>query len=143
MKATIPLLLLTMLATTAHGAETKPALDPSEAKALEKALEGGEPVSCVDIRNGTNLRALGDHTLVYRVSRTLIYRNDLIGTCYGLRMGDALVMNINGSQYCRGDIAKAVDLHSGNLSGTCALGDFVPYRAAAADKSGKAGSGGR
>jgi hypothetical protein len=140
MKATIPLLLLTMLATGAQAAETRPALDPAEARQLARELDGkqaGKPVTCVSTMNGNNLRALGDHVLIYRVGRKLVYRNDLLGTCHGLRRGDTLVMHIQGSQYCRGDIAHVINPYSGSWTGSCALGDFVPYRAAEAEKAAK------
>jgi hypothetical protein len=131
MKLTVPALLLLAFAASASAkAPQAEKLDPSEAKELAHALDGkvaGKPVTCVSTFRGNNLHAIGDHTLVYRVSKKLTYRNDLQGACHGLRFGDALVLRVTGDQYCRGDIAHAVNLPSGSLSGTCALGDFVPY----------------
>ncbi len=85
---------------------------PQEAKELAHALDGkvaGKPVACVSSFRGNNLHAIGDHTLVYRVSKKLTYRNDLQGACHGLRFGDTLVLKVSGDQYCRGDIAHAVE----------------------------------
>jgi hypothetical protein len=131
MKPTVPVLLLLALAVGASAkAPQAENLDPKEAKELAAALEGkvaGKPVTCVSTFRGNNMRAVGDHTLVYRVSKKLTYRNDLQGACHGLRFGDTLVLKVWGDQYCRGDIAHAVNLPSGALTGTCALGDFVPY----------------
>ncbi|MBO9579753.1 MAG: hypothetical protein J7498_02575 [Sphingobium sp.] len=136
MLRTMSALLLAGLAATASAKTAEPAkLDAGEAKELARALDGkvaGKPVSCVSTFRGENLRAIGDHTLVYRVSKKLIYRNDLQGTCHGLRFGDTLVLKVFGNQYCRGDIAHAVHLPTGTMSGTCALGDFVPYTSGAA-----------
>lgn len=131
MKLTVPALLLLALAVGASAKTPQPAqLDPKEAKELASALDGkvaGKPVTCVSTFRGNNLHAIGDHTLVYRISKKLTYRNDLQGSCHGLRFGDALVLKVWGDQYCRGDIAHAVNLQSGTLNGTCVLGDFVPY----------------
>jgi hypothetical protein len=129
-----------LLAALAAGASAKAAdepvkLDPKEAKELAAALDGkvaGKPVSCVSVNRGTNLHAVGDHTLIYRVSKKLVYRNDLVGTCNGLSFGDTLVLKVFGDQYCRGDIAHVVNLPAGSLTGSCSLGDFVPYEAAGA-----------
>lgn len=128
--------LALLLGACATGPAQEVRLDPREARELARALEGkvpGDPVSCVSTLSGVNLRAIGDHTLVYRVNRNLTYRNDLVGACTGLRFGDTLVLQVQGSQYCRGDIAQVVNLTSGSLSGSCALGDFIPYRPAAAE----------
>ena len=136
MTKTMSALLLAMLVATASAkSEETPKLDAGEARDLAKALDGkvaGKPVSCVSTFRGENLRAVGDHVLIYRVSKKLTYRNDLQGACHGLRFGDTLVLRVWGDQYCRGDIAHVVHLPTGSLSGTCALGDFVPYTSAAA-----------
>ncbi|HEY1125190.1 MAG TPA: DUF6491 family protein [Sphingobium sp.] len=136
MMRTMSGLILAALAATASAKTDEPVkLDPREARDLAKALDGkvaGKPVSCVSTFRGENLRAVGDHTLVYRVSKKLVYRNDLQGVCHGLSFGDALVLRVWGNEYCRGDIAHSVNLTSGSLSGTCALGDFVPYTSGAA-----------
>lgn len=136
MKATIPALLLAAVAVSASAKAPEPVkLDPDEAKALAKALDGkgaGKPVDCVSSIMGDRLRAVGDHTLIYKVNKQLTYRNDLVGTCHGLSFGDTLVLKVFGSQYCRGDIARVVNLTNGTLTGSCSLGDFVPYSAPAA-----------
>jgi hypothetical protein len=145
MKATfiIPL-LAAMAAPSAAKSETPkpdtPRLDSAEERELAQLLDGkvaGKPVSCVDATQGHNLQALGDHVLVYKVSKKLVYRNDLLGACTGLRFGDTLVMHVFGSEYCRGDIARVVNLTTGSWTGSCALGEFVPYRTPEADTPGK------
>ena len=135
MKATLATLTLLMLGACATGPEPRAQLDPREEKELAEALKGkvaGTPISCVTNRSSANLHAIGDQTLIYRVSKNLTYRNDLIGRCPGLGRGDTLVMQVWGDQYCRGDLAHAVDLFSGIPGGSCALGDFVPYTTAPA-----------
>lgn len=135
MKAMIPALLLIAFAACGNGPTYKERIEQRDAKELAKALEGkvaGKPVSCVPIQSSANLTPVGDNILVYRVSKKLTYRNDLRGSCFGLRRGDTLVMQVWGSQYCRGDMAHTVDLVSGIRGGTCSLGEFVPYTTAPA-----------
>lgn len=131
MKTLYPALMLLALAGCATGkAPPQAALSAKEQAELTKVLDGkvaGKPQTCVSAVNGRNLRAIGDTTLVYQVSKNLVYKNDLLGRCSGLSWGDTLVLNLQTNQYCRGDIARVVNLQSGMLSGSCALGDFVPY----------------
>jgi len=134
MKTIILALGLATLAACTQGAPAEPQLGVREAKALDRLLAGkvaGTPVSCISSFDGSRLQVLGDNTLVYKASKTLVYRNTLQGACRGLAQGDTLVMNrLISSQYCRGDIAHVVNLPSGAMSGSCALGDFVPYKTA-------------
>ncbi|MBN8830086.1 MAG: hypothetical protein J0G94_05520 [Sphingomonadales bacterium] len=131
MKRTILAVGLLALAGCATGPRTEPKLGAREAEQLEKALAGkvpGKPVSCITSYDPSKLEVVGDHTLLYRVNKDLIYRNNLEGGCSGLSMGSALVMNrVLATQYCRGDIARAVDLQTRATTGSCALGDFIPY----------------
>jgi hypothetical protein len=122
--------MLLALAGCATGDIKPQPLSPKEQADLTKVLDGkiaGKPVNCVSSINGRNLRAIGDSTLVYQVNRNVVYKNELLGRCTGLSWGDTLVLNVRNSQYCRGDIARVVNLQSGMMSGSCALGDFVPY----------------
>jgi hypothetical protein len=132
MKAAIPILMTVLLVGCTSGPVPELKLTGREQADLDKVLAGkvaGTPVSCVSAFGvGANLRAISDDVLVYEVSRKLAYKNRLIGSCTGLSRGDTLVLNLHGSQYCRGDIARAVSLPSGFSGGSCSLGDFVPYR---------------
>ncbi len=123
--------LLPLAGCAQQANDSPPQLGIKEAKDLAKALDGkvaGDPVSCIPAWHSNELRALGDNTLVVKVNRNLVYRNTLSNACRGLAQGDTLVMTLHSSQYCRGDIARVVNLPSGMMSGTCALGDWVPYR---------------
>ena len=134
MKTIILALGLAALAGCTQGPPAEPQLGVREAKRLDKLLAGkvaGEPVSCISSFDSSRLEVLGDNTLAYRANKNLVYRNTLQGACRGLAQGDTLVMNrLISSQYCRGDIAHVVNLPSGAMSGSCALGDFVPYKTA-------------
>ncbi|MFT3965116.1 MAG: hypothetical protein QM690_04455 [Sphingobium sp.] len=108
-------------------------LTPKQAQALAKALDGkeaGKPVGCVPINAGSSggLTPISDEILIYRVSRDLVYRNDLNGRCSGIANGSTLVLQPTTGQYCRNDIAHVVDLTTGMRGPSCALGDFIPYR---------------
>lgn len=63
--------------------------------------------------------------MLYGSGRT-IWANNL-GSC---RFGydDILVMQLYGSQLCRGDIVRSLDRLSRIPGPACVLGDFVPYR---------------
>lgn len=118
------------LAACAGGYEPTP-LTVKQATKLDTALVGltpGEPVACISRFPGTDMTVISNNVLLYRVSRKLVYRNDLIGGCNGLTRGDTLVTVSNGSQLCRGDMARSADLAIGIPTGACALGSFTPYR---------------
>lgn len=125
---------LATLAACTQGPPVEQKLGVREAERLDKLLAGkvpGEPVRCISSFNASQLQVLGDNVLVYRVSKKLLYRNNLEGGCNGLAQGDTLVMNrVIASQYCRGDIARVVDLRNNITRGSCSLGDFIPYRPA-------------
>lgn len=133
MKTFIPCLaLLPLAACAAQGPAPEPRLTERETRELARLIEGkvpGEPVSCVTSYDSSKLRSIGDNTLVYVANKDLVYLNRLAGACNGIARGDALVMNrTSASQYCRGDIARVISVPSGTMTGSCALGDFVPYK---------------
>lgn len=76
----------------------------------------------------TNLTVISNNVLLYRVNKRLIYKNELMGSCNGLTFGDTLIVRVFGTQLCRGDLASSANLMSGMTTGSCALGDFIPYR---------------
>ncbi|WP_242128345.1 hypothetical protein [Sphingobium sp. Sx8-8] len=126
--------LAPLLLAGCSGSYEPPKLTEKQTSELEQALAGkvaGEKMSCVNREPQANLTAISGNVLLYRVSRRLVYRNDLIGSCSGLARGDTLIIRTWGSQYCRGDMATSADLTSGIVTGNCALGDFTPYRAPA------------
>jgi hypothetical protein len=119
-----------LLAACTGSYEPRPLTDKQTAK-LDEALAGkvaGEKTSCINREPQTNLTVISNNVLLYRVSRTLVYKNELIGSCSGLTAGDTLITRSFGSQMCKGDMATTANLQNGITTGTCALGDFVPYR---------------
>ncbi|MBH1991831.1 MAG: hypothetical protein I8H86_02990 [Sphingomonadaceae bacterium] len=120
-----------LLLAACAGSYTPEPLTPKQTAKLDKALEGkvaGEKISCINRSQQTNLTVISGNVLLYRVSKRLIYKNDLIGSCNGLNYGDTMIVRSFGSQMCRGDITTSANLMSGITTGSCALGDFTPYR---------------
>ena len=87
----------------------------------------GLPQNCVTTTQLDVLRPSENapHVMLYGSGRT-IWANNL-GSC---RFGydDILVMQLYGSQLCRGDIVRSLDRLSRIPGPACVLGDFVPYR---------------
>jgi hypothetical protein len=121
--------LLAACATAGMAEDPPPQLTDKQKAALDRALEGkvaGEPQNCISLTQRADLQVISDDLLLYKAGRT-VYVNRVLGRCNGLSFGGTLVTNVWGSQICRGDIARVADLSAGMLTGSCALGDFVPY----------------
>lgn len=98
---------------------------------LEKQLAGktaGKPQSCIRLRDAQGTESIGEHTLLFRASRKLVYRTETRGSCRGVGQGYALVTRTFGADLCRGDMAHSTDLTSGSYGGHCSMGDFIPYK---------------
>lgn len=109
-------------------------LSEKQSATVEKQLAGkvaGAPVSCVSMTNLDHPVKVSDSLILYRVSKNLVYRNDLRGSCFGLaRDNDIMVVRSFGtSQQCDGDIIHMVDRTTGMPGGSCSFGKFTPYRA--------------
>lgn len=90
----------------------------------------GKPAKCLPLQRSNDMVVIDDDTILYRDGRTT-YVNKPLGGCNQLGNGSyALVTRSQGSQLCRGDIANVTDMTSGITVGSCALGDFVPYKPA-------------
>jgi hypothetical protein len=104
----------------------------SEAQRLDKALAGriaGKPQSCIPLHDASGPESFGETTLLFRSGRKLVYRTETNGSCGRVGSGGhALITHPTSSQLCRGDIARSADLVSGFENGSCAMGDFIPYR---------------
>ena len=105
----------------------------SQQRSYDKLLAGkvpGKAESCLPLQRSNDMVVVDDDTILYRDGRTT-YVNKPLGGCNNLGNGSyALVTHSQGSQLCRGDIAQVRDLTAGITVGSCALGDFVPYRPA-------------
>ncbi len=99
----------------------------------DKLLAGKSPgraEKCLPLQRSNDMVVIDDDTILYRDGRTT-YVNKPLGSCNNLSRGSyALVTRSSGSQLCRGDIGTVTDMTSGTTVGSCAIGDFVPYRPA-------------
>lgn len=102
---------------------------------LAKALAGltpGKPESCVPLSYPTlSTQSIGKE-LLYKRDRNTIYVNHTTGGCEGAANGDILVQVEHEGRPCSGDIIRTVDSTSRFTTGSCALGQFVPYTRAPA-----------
>ena len=127
----IPLLVMAVGCAAEQRAEFAQLLQAASEAELEEALAGftpGPPQQCVRSRDLTGPQSIGDNTLLFRVSRNLMYRTETRGSCNRIGKGEALITRSYGNELCRGDIAQAADLSLGIQSDTCVLGEFVAYR---------------
>ena len=132
---TLPLLMLPALvlgACTQTQAEVERARvhEAGVQDKLAKELAGlvpGKPATCINQFPQQQSSGYGA-TILYRVSRNLVYRSETAGGCEGIARGDILVTRTSGGQLCRGDIAQTLDQSSRFPTGSCSFGEFVPYR---------------
>jgi hypothetical protein len=120
----LPLLLL-VAACAATGGR------PSESEAdLTRELAGrtaGEPRDCVSTSPAATLVARGPQILVYERGDT-IWVNRLKAECPGLEELSQLIVEIHGSQYCRGDRFRTREPGMSIPGPFCVLDRFTPYR---------------
>jgi len=97
---------------------------------LAQALAGriaGRQQTCVPTQSTNNLRVIDAATIGYGSGST-IYINQLGGPCPGARELSTIIVEVHGSEYCRGDRFRTVEV-AGSIPGpSCVLGDWVPYR---------------
>jgi len=119
-------LALAVTAALAACAAPDPRAAPAQAPQLAGRVAGSAQ-QCVAIRQNDGLRVADDDrsTLLYG-SGTTLWANHLGAGCR-FRPNDVPVVERTGSQYCRGDIVRSIDLVSGIPGPACVLGDFVPY----------------
>ena len=131
-----PMIAIVLAATALSACETanEPRQRSAEMQALyEKTLAGktpGKSDSCLPTYRSNDMTVIDERTILFRDGRTT-WVNTMIGECNQLgRAGYAIVSRSTGTQLCRGDIATVTDTTSGASVGSCAYGDFVPYRPA-------------
>ncbi|MEO6217172.1 MAG: hypothetical protein ABIO86_14170 [Sphingomonas sp.] len=122
-------LLTVALAGSAVAADRAPRqTDEEKLAAALKGLVPDKPMECLtDRTQASQLEAYGP-TILYRVSKNLVYRNDTGGGCEHIASGDILVTQSISGRLCRGDIGRTVSPSPHFQTGSCSLGSFVPYR---------------
>lgn len=114
-------------------AETARRENPAAAQSakLDKALAGltpGQAQGCLnDIDRRVARTTTYGSTVLYRVSRNRVFRNDMNGNCTSATFDPIVVTQTPTGSLCRGDIAQLVDRSSRFPVGSCSYGDFIPY----------------
>jgi len=119
--------LLAVLTLSACSAGASP--DPSAAR-LDRVLAGytaGESQACISADRGQTLVIENRSTVVAHRGGTL-WVNRLGHECPGFDPPAALIVEVNGSQYCKGDRVKGLPIGQYMSGPFCVLGDFTPYR---------------
>ena len=89
----------------------------------------GSAERCLPTYNSEDMTVIDENTILFRNGRTVYVNQPLGGCSQADRIGSSLVTRLHGAaQLCRGDIATVVDHSTGAMMGSCAFGDFVPYR---------------
>lgn len=115
-----------LLAGTASADQRRP--DPAE-RQLAKSLRGltpAEPMRCLPRERFSEVHG-GPNAVLYVGGRNRKYLNRVTGECPGLARGDIVVVRSLGNDPCEGDQVQTREALNGRLSGSCALGMFVPY----------------
>lgn len=97
---------------------------------LDRALAGltpGATTDCLPLTTHSEQTTGYGSTLLFRVSRGLVYRNEAPG-CESVERQDILVTVSPSGRLCRGDIARTVQPLSRIPTGSCTLGSFTEYR---------------
>ena len=90
--------------------------------------EPGRPVSCIPHSQIRSTYYVGGRTILYRMRNGTVYRNEPPGGCPGLNSNLALETRHPTGLICSGEIAQVRDYTQGYSPGSCALGEFVPFR---------------
>lgn len=113
-------------------ASAAPTYNATDQQKLDRELAGlipGRAQDCIDLQDAkiADVQGAGP-TLLYKLGRGLVYRNDTAGGCEKASRGDIVVTDSISGKLCRGDIARTVRQLSPATTGSCTLGAFVPYR---------------
>jgi hypothetical protein len=122
-----------LAATAASQASQGP--EAREQDRAARLLEGrtAEPVvHCVDQRRLGGNRSLANGDILFGdASSSIVYVNHPSGGCPELGSDRYLVTRSPTGQLCAGDIVTVRETGPGGIeTGSCALGDFTPYRRA-------------
>ena len=127
-RAIIPLLLLA--GSVGASAQSRNDLVNRAQVELDRDLRGlsaGKPQDCIRHLEAHSSRIYGS-TVLFKVSSGLVYRNETRGGCTSSGFQTALQTDQVTNRLCAGDAARTFDPTAGVLTGTCTLGQFVPYR---------------
>ena len=126
MRSSVLLPLLPLLAATGCAPTAGPG-GPSDT--LGKELAGRTQratTACVSTFGSQNLRVVNPGTVAYGDGKT-IYINRLRAACPALSQFNTVIVEKNGSEYCRGDHIRGLEPGSVIPGPICFLGDWTAY----------------
>lgn len=129
----VPPIILALLAagcTMTPRDTTGPAQHARAEARIADALEGfsaGPPQRCIDRTRVIRIQKYTD-TILYEYTPREIYRVTTTPGCFGLARNETVVAQTPTTQLCSGDIIFTTDSTARTPTGSCSLGDFIPYR---------------
>jgi len=111
------------------GADFQAAKDESDlAEALANRTPEA-PLDCVDQRDLSVHKSFGRGAILFGNRKdTVVYLNRPPAGCPGLNVATTIETKTPGTRLCRGDLVTVADPASHVEYGSCALGQFTPYR---------------
>ena len=122
-----PIFLIALAGCAAMG----PDPEAREQEAFARDLQGrtpGEARSCVPAVQNQPLKVVDRSTISYDRGDTIWVNR--VDDCPGLRPFDTVIVEVHGSQFCRGDRVRTLETGSIIPGPICILRDWVPYRRA-------------
>ena len=109
-----------------------PAMTAKQEADFQEVIAGrtaGPAQSCVSQRLLRGNKTYGEGVIVFEgTTNSIVYVNRPPSACPELKWSRALRTRTTTSQLCSNDIVTVIDPNGGITYGSCALGDFVPYR---------------
>jgi hypothetical protein len=125
------LVISTALLGSACMAQLPPPSSPQAESQLADRLGSRmptQPVSCIRSQNLGSAEWIDEGTLLFRGPAGTLYVNRTRSACPRKGAFSYIRTRAISSNICSGEIIEVVD-RGGNISrGTCALGDFTPYK---------------
>lgn len=122
----VPLLLLATAATGFASEQRRPQTDQAKIARSLAGLHPGKPQRCVRSELVSQTKGY-EGEILFIAGRNKIWRNKTRGSCSGLRHDDVPVFRTFGREYCASDIVQTRSRTGGMFTGSCSLGEFVPY----------------
>lgn len=106
--------------------------DARSQQRVDQLLSGKTAVgtqSCAPLRELDRQTIVDDHTILYRVSATKVWRNDIPIGCTGLDRNSTLIRrSISSTDICSGEIFEVRDSGTQFPLGACSFGEFTEFR---------------
>ena len=105
-------------------------MQPGSRDAFAQELAGRTPAatsSCVSTFGSQNVRVVNSSTVAYGHGST-VYINRLTSACPALDPYNTIIIETQGSHYCRGDHIRGLEPGAIIPGPTCFLGDWTAYK---------------